>query len=212
MKRDDIIGQKFGRLTVIKIDHLKPRYNKTGGLKGHRIYYLCQCDCGNTHIAGRDGLLRGSIKSCGCYKKEFAKQSFSKHNLTNHRLYNTWCHMKRRCYNPTDKAYKNYGERGICMCQEWKDNFENFYNWAISNGYKENLTLDRIDINGNYEPSNCRFATLKEQQNNKQNHFYITIYNRTQTLSEWCEEKNLNYGKILARIQSGWTIEDAFTK
>ena len=212
MKRDDIIGKTFGRLTVIKIDHLIPRYNKAGGLKGHRIYYLCQCECGNTKIVNRDCLLKGNTKSCGCYKKEFAKSSFSIHNLTNHRLYNTWAHMKSRCYRTTDKAYKNYGGRGIKICDEWKNNFKAFYDWAMNNGYNDNLTIDRIDVNGNYEPDNCRFITIREKENNKQNNFYITIYNRTQTLSEWCKEKNLDYKKIISRIQRGWTIEDAFTK
>lgn len=210
--KQNIINKKFGRLTVVSLAYKVQRYKTNGQRGGYREFYNCLCDCGNTCVVEKWQLIKGCTKSCGCYKREFAQSSFSTHNLTNHRLYNTWCHMKGRCYNSDNKAYSNYGGRGITVCDEWKNDFQAFYNWAMANGYKEDLTLDRIDVNGNYEPDNCRFTTMKVQQNNKQNHFYITIYNRTQTLAEWCEEKKLDYNKIMARIQSGWTIEDAFTK
>lgn len=207
----DIIGQKFHRLTVLELHHIVQRFNKLGHKKGSTEYYLCKCDCGNTIITDKSALTTGHTKSCGCLITEKAKNNFTKHNLSNSRLYNTWCHIKGRCYNPKDKAYPNYGGRGIKMCFEWETDFYSFYTWALQNDYKEDLTLDRIDVNGNYEPSNCRWVTLKKQQHNKRNNFYVTIYNRTQTLSEWCEEKGLSYSKIQARIAKGWTIEDAFT-
>ena len=132
---ENIIGKKFGRLTVLKIDHLKPRFYPNGAIRGHRIFYLCECECGNKAVIERSGLLTGNTKSCGCLQKEHARTNFSKHNLTNHRLYNTWCHMKRRCYNPKDKYYKNYGARGIKICHEWEKDFISFYNWSMANGY-----------------------------------------------------------------------------
>ena len=209
---NSLVGKKFGKLTVLKEDKRVPRYNANGTLKGHRIFYLCKCDCGNIVSVNRDGLLRGSTKSCGCYAKEKAKIANTKHNLTHHRLYNIFHHVRARCLKPNCKTYPQYGGRGIKICEEWKNDFMNFYSWAMSNGYKDNLTLDRIDVNGNYDPNNCRWADMKTQTNNKTNNFLITIFNRTQTLTEWCEEKGLSYEKISARISQGWSIEDAFTK
>lgn len=207
----NIIGQKFNRLTVLELHHKVQKFKKSGHKSGFKEYYLCQCECGKYSIVEKYSITSGKIKSCGCLIKDTAYRHFSIHNLTNHRLYNTWVHLKGRCYNCSNKYYKDYGARGIKVCNEWKNDFKAFYDWAISNGYADNLTIDRIDNNGNYEPSNCRFITLKKQQNNKRNNFNITIYNRTQTLSEWCEEKNLNYDKIQARISRGWTIEEAMT-
>lgn len=209
---EDLTNKIFGRLKVIKFDHSTPRYYPNGSISGHRHYWLCKCICGNYKVVEHYALTKGTTKSCGCLKKEQAKTNFSKHNLTNHRLYNIYAHIKQRCYKKECKAYKDYGARGIKMCQEWENDFLNFYNWALNNGYKENLTIDRIDNNGNYEPKNCRWVTLKKQQNNKRNNFLITIYNRTQTLSEWCEEKELDYKKIQSRLSRGWLLEDAMTK
>lgn len=210
--KHNIIGKKFGRLAVISLDHKVQRYKASGQKGGYREFYNCLCDCGNTCIVEKWQIISGNTKSCGCYRIDKAHSAFSKHNLTNHRLYNTWCKIKGRCYNTLDAAYNNYGGRGITMCKEWKNDFKAFYDWSMANGYKEDLTIDRIDVNGDYEPNNCRWATLKEQANNKRDNFNVTIYNRTQTLSEWCEEKGLNYTTVLGRIQNGWTIEDAFTK
>ena len=121
--------------------------------------------------------------------------------------------MKSRCYNPKEEHYYRYGGRGITVCNEWlgENGFMNFVKWAKENGYKEGLSLDRIDNDGNYEPSNCRWVSYKVQNNNKRNNFLVTIYNRTQTLSEWCDEKNLNYSKIQSRLKRGWLLEDAMT-
>ena len=207
----DIIGKKFNRLTVLEFHHKVQRYKKNGHKGGFREFYLCRCDCGNKTVVEKHQLITYATKSCGCLVKEHAKINFSKHNLTNHRLYNTWAHIKGRCFNPNNNSYDNYGGRGITMCDEWKKDFMNFYDWAITNGYKDDLTIDRIDVNGNYEPDNCRWVDMKVQANNKRNNFLVTIYNRTQTLSEWCDEKNLNYDKIQTRLNLGWTLEDAMT-
>ena len=122
--------------------------------------------------------------------------------------------MLSRCYKKYDKNYSNYGGRGIKMCSEWRgrEGFQNFYEWAINHGYKDNLSIDRIDVNGNYCPENCRWATMTVQQNNRRDNKNITFNGKTQTLMQWCNELNLIYDRVLARINVlGWTVEEAFT-
>ena len=158
---ENIIGKKFGHLTVLKVDHLKQRYYKNGSIRGHRRYYLCQCDCGNQKVVNRDYLIQAKNPSCGCATRIGQQRAKITHNLSSHRLYNIYHKIKARCYKKDNKSYKDYGERGIIMCDEWKLDFVNFYNWSMNNGYKDNLSLDRIDVNGNYEPSNlCYFSDV----------------------------------------------------
>lgn len=125
-----------------------------------------------------------------------------------HGLYRRYYHMKARCYNPNCKAYKNYGGRGIRICDEWLEDFMNFYNWAIENGYQDDLTIDRIDNNGNYEPSNCRWITDYEQRFNKRNNKLLTIERETKTITEWAKLYNLNIHTIYSRIRYGWKGKD----
>ena len=124
-----------------------------------------------------------------------------KHGGKGTKLYEVWCSMKRRCELPTLSSYKYYGGRGISVCNEWKESFIAFRKWAFENGYKEGLSLDRIDNNGNYEPSNCRWATMKEQCNNRNSNISITIGNTTKNLMQWCEIFNVDYKKVHARYQ-----------
>ena len=127
----------------------------------------------------------------------------------NTRLYNIYYGMKKRCYNKNTANYKNYGARGITICSEWLNDKQSFFAWAINNGYQDNLTIDRIDVNGNYEPNNCRWVDMKQQQRNRTDNHYATINGETHCLKEWCEILNLNYGKVCKRVHYNWPIEQA---
>lgn len=197
MNKVDITGQKFGRLTAL---HRLHNYHKKG------TYWLCVCECGNLKECFIGNLRSGAIKSCGCLHDEGNNK---KHGQCGTRLYRIWKSIKQRCHKNYNKNYKNYGGRGIVVCDEWCNNFQLFYGWAMANGYNDNLTIDRIDVNGNYEPSNCRWATMKQQNNNRRDNKYITIDNVTKTLTEWCEFYNLNYKMVCARLYKGQSIEQA---
>lgn len=132
------------------------------------------------------------------------------HGLSDTRIHKTWTNMKTRCYNKNNTAYKNYGQRGIKMCEEWKDDFEAFYNWSMSHGYKDDLTIDRIDVNRNYEPNNCRWVTREIQNKNTRRTKIYTINGVTKCLKDWCKLYNIAYGTVLSRLNKlNWTIEEA---
>ena len=156
-KMIDLTGKRFGRLWVI---------SKYGHTAYRRITWLCSCDCGNECVVSGDSLKSGRSRSCGCIRKEGNQTT---HGMSYTKLYNSYRAMKERCYLTSHIAYKNYGGRGITICEEWKNSFEAFADWSMANGYKNGLTIDRIDTNGNYEPANCRWITIQEQQQNKRN-------------------------------------------
>lgn len=160
-KAKNLTNKKVGRLQIIE------RY---GSDKFHRALWKCHCECGNICIVDSNCLIKGTTMSCGCLNHEnhILRPNRKTHGMSNTRLYRIWKAMKKRCYNTNNNDYKKwYGSRGIKVCDEWKNSFINFYNWAKQNGYQDNLSIDRINVNGNYEPSNCRWATAKEQANNK---------------------------------------------
>ena len=204
-KIKDLTNCKFNKLTVIRLTDKRTT-------KGDTIW-KCQCDCGNITYVSGGHLKSGHTKSCGCNKARLkgSKNYFYKHGLYGTRLYKIFFNMKTRCFNSNFTEYNNYGGRGITICKEWSNNFMSFYNWAMENGYKENLTLDRIDTNGNYEPNNCRWITRKKQCNNKRNNVIIEYNNEKHTIQEWCEKLNVKYSTLYTRLRRGWSIEKIFT-
>lgn len=192
----EMIGKKFGRLTILEECEERDKY--------HYKVYKCKCDCGNIIYVNSNKLKSGNTKSCGCLKIE----KLTKHEKCNTRLYSIYYNIKSRCYNEHYRDYKDYGGRGITVCDEWKHDFKNFYNWAMDNGYKEGLTIDRIDVNGNYTPDNCRWATLKQQGNNKRNTVYLTYEGKTRSLSEWADELGVKYSRLYTRYRRKWTTKE----
>lgn len=190
-----MIGQKFGKLTVLEELHERTKHG--------RIVYKCKCDCGNICNVIGSCLRNGNTKSCGCLK-----DGHPTHNKSNTKLYKIYNSMLDRCCNKNNKRYIDYGGRGIDVCQEWKHDFEAFYNWAINNNYKEGLSIDRIDNDRNYSPDNCKWSTLKQQANNRRSNVYLTYNNKTQTIAQWAEELNINYYTIKQRHHLGYTDKE----
>lgn len=202
MKKMDLIGQRFGRWTVIE----KADFYRN---KGKKVVWRCKCECGNEGYVTTDKLRDGRSQSCGCRIKDRAKETHFKHGDSNSRLYNIWTHMKSRCYRKSDAAYLNYGGRGITVCEEWISDYDNFKNWALSNGYVDTLTIDRIDVNGNYTPENCRWATPKEQACNRRNNVYLEVDGEKHLLTEWSKIVGISVSTISQRLRLGWSDEKA---
>lgn len=205
----DLTGQRFGRLTVIE------RVETPTG-HGRAARWKCVCDCGNITEKPTTSMLRsGQSTSCGCLRQERSLEVHSTHGDGHHkdrnRLYQIWADMKHRCNSPKARAWKNYGGRGIKVCEAW-NHYEMFKLWALANGYQDNLTLDRIDVNGDYEPSNCRWATYKQQANNTRKNINLTLQGKTQSLQQWAEELGIPRTTIVNRLRRGWSVEDALKK
>ena len=194
-KKIDMIGKRFGRLVVVNEveSHTKP--------SGQVIaMYNCLCDCGNYKIISGTHLRSGHDQSCGCLKKEQEKHG-------NTRLAHIWMNMIARCYDEKASSYKNYGAKGITVCESWRNNFNVFKSWALKNGYTDNLTIDRIDNSKGYEAINCRWATKKEQANNTKNNLFITINGVKHTASEWADITGINVKRIYVAHKKGKHIQ-----
>lgn len=196
-------GDRFGQLTVVKEIY-------DNGIRK----YLCKCDCGN-YCTPTPSSLKSGTKSCGCIKTTASKERCITHGMANTRLYNVWSNIKARCNCKTNDSYPRYGGRGIKLCKEW-DDFETFYRWAYENGYDENAeygkcTIDRIDVNGNYEPSNCRWVDSYTQGNNKRNNIRLEYDGETHSLKEWSEKVHIKYSILLKRYHSGWGVAEILT-
>lgn len=195
----DLIGQRFGRLLVIG----RAENSKLG-----KARWICECECGGGTIAYSCSLVSGHTLSCGCYQRD-AMKKFNSKTKTIHgacvdsqrtRLYIIWSGMKQRCYDENCHSFPDYGGRGIRICNEWRIDFNKFRAWAMANGYSDELSIDRKDNEGNYEPANCRWSTEEEQCNNQRSNRLFTIYGRTQTLSQWVKEYGAEYWLVWQRV------------
>jgi hypothetical protein len=199
---EDLSNKKFGRLTVIKFLGLD-NYNQA--------QWMCECDCGNERQVKTSKLTSGVIISCGCLNYSTTSENKIVHGMANTIIYKRWAGIKGRCCNPKNHAYKDYGGRGIKICDEWKEDFVAFYSWAMENGYNENLSIDRIDVNGNYTPDNCRWVTSIEQQNNTRHNILLTVNGVTHTVAEWAKIVGVTRHLIYNRLANGWQVnEDLF--
>lgn len=195
IRRVDLTNKRFGKLTAIK-------FIKSND-KGTTIW-LCKCDCGNEIEVSYNNLKSGNTKSCGCWHE--------KHNDTNSRLYKCWQGMKARCEYVKDANYYNYGGRGIIVCKDWQNSYTSFRNWALQNGYSNDLTIDRIDVNGNYEPSNCRWVSMDIQQNNRRDNVYVEYNGEKLTLRQlskkYTEQKGITYKTLWYRFSvAKWDLD-----
>lgn len=207
MKISNLTGERFGKLIVVKRadDYVSP--------SGRRcVRWNCVCDCGKEIVVSASHLKSGDTTSCGCYGKQRRVEGklANSHGMSRERIYHLFQNMKYRCNNPKSPNYSAYGGRGIAVCNEWmqKDGFERFYSWAISNGYRDDLSLDRIDVNGDYSPHNCRWADSETQHNNTQNSVKITFNGKTMTAAQWAKEIGVDRHTIYDRIRSGKPIKE----
>lgn len=192
------IGDKYGRWIVIKPIKF-----------GRQAKWLCRCECGTEKIVPAQNLKTGKSKSCGCFNREAASVRLHniafKHGSTPKKLYSIWQNMKLRC-TKADTSGRYYA-RGITVCDEWKQSYLNFKKWALENGYKENLTIERIDFNGNYEPSNCRWATMREQSNNRCTNHFVEYKGEKHTMADWSRILNVSYSKLKRAVYKNLSLE-----
>lgn len=194
---DDLTGRRFGKLVVT------PTFQTKGG----HAYWLCRCDCGGEKMVRGSHLKDGHVTSCGCKPRHVT------HGGSGTRLYITWRNMISRCTNPKDPQFFRYGSRGIAVCDAWRDSFQAFHDLAMANGYREDLTIDRINNDGNYCPDNCRWATRLEQAQNTRKTRLITYNGETHSVCEWARILGMNQGTLNNRLNLyGWSVEDALGK
>lgn len=201
MKLKNLQGQTFGRLTVTH------RANE----KGRRVRWACQCSCGNVAEIVSDQLISGKTQSCGCLKKETIKAVNFSHGMSNTKEYKSWSHAKARCNNKNDPKYPDYGGRGISMCKKWAESFSEFF--KDMGPAPKNCTLDRIDVNGNYSPENCRWATPKTQANNTRSNVVCNIDGFCGTLKQFAEQAGVDYKRLHRLVRrKGLSIQEAILK
>lgn len=198
-KKVEMIGRRFGRWEVLR--EAEVRY------KNGAICYHCRCDCGTERIVNGERLRNGDSTSCGCYNREIITKPDA---VYKERLYHVWNSMKNRCRCAKDKAYKNYGGRGIRVCDEWMHDYKAFKEWAYSHGYTDGLWLDRIDNNRDYSPENCRWATTKEQARNKRTTVLVEYNGQTMCIADAAEDSGINVATIRRRMELGWPKEKLF--
>lgn len=200
MKNKDIIGQVFGKLTVIK---------RNEKVKSTHVVYECVCECGETTNVRRQSLLNGSTRSCSCISREAASERLRKHGLSKTPEYVAWVDMIQRCTNPNKKSYVSYGARGIKICDRWQRSFENFYD--DMGPRPQGMSIDRINNDGNYEPKNCRWTTLREQYRNQRKTRFFSYKGESKTISEWSKIFNITRHTLRMRLKNGWGVEKSLT-
>lgn len=196
------IGDIYGELTIIE----------DKGIRNSKRHVLVKCSCGNEVVTLLTYMRSGQKKSCGCLWQRAIKKSNTVHGDSKSRLYRIYSAMKDRCNFKGHKHYKNYGGRGVKVCEPWLSSYKEFRGWALENGYDDSLTLDRIDNDGNYSPENCRWVSQKEQMRNTRINVYVTIGDETKTVIEWCEKFGVNPHTAYTRIKRGWNHVDAVSK
>lgn len=202
MKLVDLTGQTFGRLTVV---------SRAENSNGGKARWLCKCECGNDCIVHASALRSGNTKSCGCLRAEISHDRVVTHGMSRTSLFHVWRAMKDRCLNPNNRSYKNYGGKGVRVCDEWLDS-TTFFDWARSSGYEDGLTIERIDVNGDYCPENCKWIPFAEQARNKTNNLMIEIDGVSKCLAQWCDEYDMSYFMVSQRIRKlGWEPKKALT-
>ncbi len=199
----NISGKRFGLLQAVE---MVDEYRYPNGERTEK--WLCTCDCGNKIVVFRKNLIAGNTASCGCKRIASNRERLCKHGGKGSQLYNVWCSMKYRCYNTNDKNYNNYGGRGITVCTEWLHDYSSFKDWANKSGYSLGLTIDRIDVNGNYSPENCRWVDYTTQCNNRRNSIYVSYNGETHSLSEWSRITGINYYTLHNRYEAGMPPEE----
>lgn len=191
------IGDRYGKRTIIGWDEEKHRW-------------IARCDCGQIDRV-ESSISQGRLQMCKACSVDVLRKRFFTNGLTHSRIYNVWRNIKRRCNDKRSISYKHYGARGISVCNEWKNSFVKFYDWAMANGYKQGLTIDRIDSNKDYCPENCRWVDFLTQQNNKNDNKKLTFNGTTKTMSEWARLLGIKYVTLKTRIRNGWSVEKALT-
>lgn len=203
-RREDLTGQKFNMLTALEF-HKKNESRKT--------FWYCKCDCGNIVSVRSDQLKSGNTKSCGCWKRKTDAINARKnhtHKMSGTPLYASWQRIKARCFNKNSPDYPDYGGRGITVCDEWKNDFEKYKEWALQNGYEKNLSIDRINNDGNYEPSNCRWADDTQQAYNRRSNVFLEYKGVTKNITKWAEESGINKGTFMTRYYRGYRGDKLF--
>ena len=204
----DITGLRFGLLEALY--RTEPIVTPSGKAI---TMWMCRCECGTEKAIRYGSLINGDTKSCGCASTKLSLEAREVHGDSGTRLYGIWTDMKRRCYNPNKQFYCCYGGKGVQVCDEWRSNYLAFKEWALSNGYRDDLTLDRIDSNGNYEPNNCRWATPVEQANNRGSwNSPLTLGNETHNVTEWAAILGVNATTLFKRKAAGWSDERTLTE
>ena len=196
----DLTGKRFGRLKILSF----------AGYQKNKATWLCECDCGNKKVIIGKNITNGKSLSCGCIQRELLIKNFTKHGASSkkERLYVIWKNMKSRCFNSSNPSYDRYGGRGITVCEDWKNNYISFRDWAINNGYKDDLTIDRIDNNGNYEPTNCRWATIKEQSRNRNTNVFVEYNGKIFVVKDFAKIIGIDRHTLSKKINEGVSVEE----